>query len=83
MTKKVPGAFHSVTTPAQVQRPSSQSASVKTEPGSSAAVSDPCKKEVPDSSPIPSVMGDYNSDPPCSSSNPANNKVCYTNEVHW
>jgi len=73
MTKKVPGAFHSVTTTAQVQRPSSQTTSVKAEPGSNVTVSDPCKKEVPDSSSIPSVMGDYNS-PPCSS-NPTNNKV--------
>lgn len=73
-TTKVPGAFHSVT-PAQLQRPSSsQPTSVKAEPGSNVAPSDSSKKEVPDSSPIASVIGDYTSDPPCSS-NPTTTKV--------
>lgn len=66
----MPGAFHSIT---PSQRSASQATSVKAEPGSNVAPSESSKKEVPDS-PIPSVMGDYTSDQPCSS-NPTNTKV--------
>ncbi|KAI8033956.1 hypothetical protein M5D96_013288 [Drosophila gunungcola] len=79
ITKKVPGAFHSVTIPASVERPSSLATSAKAEPGSNGAGPDSCKKEVTDSSPIPSVMNDYNSDPPCSSNAPNNKKYTDSN----